>query len=96
MGVRQGCVASPWLFKLFMDSCLYELEEYEFGQKMDELPVKCLLYADDQVILAQSTCGLQEMVNKMNNSVKKRGMNTNVGKTRVMVLKEAKVRLNTL
>ncbi|GBP70715.1 hypothetical protein EVAR_51014_1 [Eumeta japonica] len=41
---------------------------------MDELSVTCLLCADDQVILAPSACGLQEMVNKMNNSVKRRGM----------------------
>ncbi|GBP54494.1 Retrovirus-related Pol polyprotein from type-1 retrotransposable element R2 [Eumeta japonica] len=51
-GVRQGCVTSPWLFNLFMDSCLYDLIEYECGLRMDELSVKCLLYADDQVVLA--------------------------------------------
>ncbi|GBP45179.1 hypothetical protein EVAR_25884_1 [Eumeta japonica] len=28
---------------------------------MDELSVKCLLYANDQVILALSACRLQEM-----------------------------------
>ncbi|GBP73711.1 hypothetical protein EVAR_51624_1 [Eumeta japonica] len=42
-------------------SCLYDLEEYERGLRMDELSVKCLLYADDQVILALSAYGLQEM-----------------------------------
>ncbi|GBP41816.1 hypothetical protein EVAR_26938_1 [Eumeta japonica] len=52
---------------------------------MDELSVKCLLYVDDQVILAPSACGLQEMVNKMNDSVKKRHMKVNVGKTKEMV-----------
>ncbi|GBP31008.1 hypothetical protein EVAR_81907_1 [Eumeta japonica] len=31
---------------------------------MNELPVKCLLYAVDQVILAPSACGLQETVEK--------------------------------
>ncbi|GBP61344.1 Calmodulin-binding transcription activator 2 [Eumeta japonica] len=31
-------------------------EEYECGLKMDELSVKCLLYADDQVILAPPVC----------------------------------------
>ncbi|GBP08509.1 hypothetical protein EVAR_77188_1 [Eumeta japonica] len=52
---------------------------------MDELTVICHLYADDQVFLAPSTRGLLVMVNKMNNSVKKRGMKVNVGKTKVMV-----------
>ncbi|GBP57263.1 hypothetical protein EVAR_44080_1 [Eumeta japonica] len=31
---------------------------------MDELSVKCLLYADDQVILALLACELQEMLIK--------------------------------
>ncbi|GBP50557.1 hypothetical protein EVAR_29315_1 [Eumeta japonica] len=46
---------------------------------MDELSVKCLLYADDQVILALSACVLQDMVDKMIDSVKKRDMKVNVG-----------------
>ncbi|GBP55218.1 hypothetical protein EVAR_36801_1 [Eumeta japonica] len=41
---------------------------------MDDLSVKFLLYADDQVILAPSACGLSVMVNKINDSVKKRSM----------------------
>ncbi|GBP80944.1 hypothetical protein EVAR_56582_1 [Eumeta japonica] len=68
------CVASPWLFNLFMDSCLYDLREYECGLRMDELFVESLLSADDRVIRAPSACGLQEMVNKINDSLKKRGM----------------------
>ncbi|GBP11146.1 hypothetical protein EVAR_5983_1 [Eumeta japonica] len=31
-------------------------------------------------------CGLQKMINKMNDSVKKKGTKINVGKTKVMVL----------
>ncbi|GBP11772.1 Negative elongation factor D [Eumeta japonica] len=84
-GVSQGCATSPLLFNLFMDSCLYDLKEHECGLTMDELSVKCLLYAEDQVILASWACGLQEMVNKMNDFVKKRSMKGNVGKTKVMV-----------
>ncbi|GBP36183.1 hypothetical protein EVAR_4327_1 [Eumeta japonica] len=64
---------------------------------MDELSVKFLLCADDQVILTLSACGLQEMINKMillksfylssliNNSVKKKGMKLNISKTKVMI-----------
>ncbi|GBP70440.1 hypothetical protein EVAR_41585_1 [Eumeta japonica] len=51
---------------------------------MDELSVKHLLYAEDQLILASAACGLQEMVNKMNDSVKKRGMKVNVDKTKLL------------
>ncbi|GBP21462.1 Adenylate cyclase type 3 [Eumeta japonica] len=51
-GIKQGCLALSWLFNLFMDSCLYDLKEYVYGLRMDELSVKCLSYADDQVVLA--------------------------------------------
>ncbi|GBP76168.1 hypothetical protein EVAR_49965_1 [Eumeta japonica] len=44
-----------------MDNCLYYLKEYECGLRMDELSIKCLLYANDQVILVPSACILQEM-----------------------------------
>ncbi|GBP45767.1 LINE-1 retrotransposable element ORF2 protein [Eumeta japonica] len=88
-GVRQGCVASPWLFNLSMDSCLYDFKECKCGLRKDELSVKCLLYAYDQVILAPLQCGLQEMVININDSVKTRGMKVNVGKTKVMVFERA-------
>ncbi|GBP31297.1 hypothetical protein EVAR_31422_1 [Eumeta japonica] len=55
------------------------------GLRIDELSIKCLLYADDQVILALSKYRLQEMVNKVNDSVKRRGMKVNIAKTKVMV-----------
>ncbi|GBP57397.1 hypothetical protein EVAR_51244_1 [Eumeta japonica] len=65
------------------NSRLHDLKEC--GLRMDELSVKCLLYADDQVILAPSTCRLQMMVNKTHDSVKKRGMEVNVGMTKIIV-----------
>ncbi|GBP00100.1 hypothetical protein EVAR_74396_1 [Eumeta japonica] len=49
---------------------------------MNELSIKCLLYADDQVILALSAGELQKIVNKMNDSVKKRDTKVNVIKTK--------------
>ncbi|GBP21257.1 hypothetical protein EVAR_84384_1 [Eumeta japonica] len=56
-GSRQRCIVSPWL-NLFMDNCLYDSKEYECGLRMDELSIKCLPYADDQIIA---------MVTKINN-----------------------------
>ncbi|GBP26823.1 hypothetical protein EVAR_81188_1 [Eumeta japonica] len=83
--------ASPWLFDPFMDSCVYDLKEYECGLRMDDLPVKCLLYADDHVILVPSAYGLHEMVNKMNDSVKERGMKVDVSKTKMMVFERDEI-----
>ncbi|GBP00862.1 hypothetical protein EVAR_2206_1 [Eumeta japonica] len=57
LDIRRG-IALAWLFNLIMDSYLYDLKEYECGLRMDELSVKCLLYADDQVVLALSACEL--------------------------------------
>ncbi|GBP61648.1 hypothetical protein EVAR_43585_1 [Eumeta japonica] len=51
---------------------------------MDELSVKYLPYADDQVFVAPSTCGLQEMVNKIIDCIKKRSMKVNIDKTKVI------------
>ncbi|CAG4947225.1 unnamed protein product [Parnassius apollo] len=84
-GVRQGCVASSWLFNLFMDRCLQTLKDEECGLRMGELTVKCLLYADDQVIFASSAAELQMMVTLMNWALKERGMKVNASKTKVMV-----------
>ncbi|XP_048489161.1 uncharacterized protein LOC125491386 [Plutella xylostella] len=84
-GVRQGCVASPWLFNLFMDSCLKDMKDDERGLRIGELLLKCLLYADDQVILASSVEQLQQQVTLMHESFKRKGMKVNVSKTKVMV-----------
>ncbi|GBP40800.1 hypothetical protein EVAR_87061_1 [Eumeta japonica] len=68
-----------------MDSSLYDLKQYKRGLRRAELAVKCLLYADDQVLLAPSASGQQEMINKRNEPVNKRDMKVNVGKSKVMV-----------
>ncbi|GBP69162.1 hypothetical protein EVAR_98232_1 [Eumeta japonica] len=72
-----------------MEIYLYDLKEYESGLRMDKLTPRCLLYADDQVVLAPSACGLQKMLSKMNDSVKKRDIKVNAGKTNVMVFERS-------
>ncbi|GBP14678.1 hypothetical protein EVAR_9589_1 [Eumeta japonica] len=61
--------------------------------RKDELFVKYLLYANEQVILATLGCGPQEMINKMNDSVEKKSMKINLGKTKVMVFEKGDARL---
>ncbi|GBP10214.1 hypothetical protein EVAR_77611_1 [Eumeta japonica] len=58
-----------WLSNQLMHGCVHYLEEYDCGLRMDELFVKCLLYADDQIIFALSACELLEMVFERGGSV---------------------------
>ncbi|KAI5644595.1 reverse transcriptase (RNA-dependent DNA polymerase) domain-containing protein [Phthorimaea operculella] len=96
---RSGRVPSDWckavIVPLYkgkgsqLDSKNYhDLKESVCGLRMNDLLVKCLLYADDQVILASSAEELQEMVNIMNKALKKKGMKVNVSKTKAMVLEK--------
>lgn len=84
-GLRQGCVASPWLFNLYVDSCLKGMKERVGGIDMNGLNIKCLLYADDQVILASSAEELQLTITRMNRDFESKGMRINASKTKVMV-----------
>lgn len=88
-GVRQGCVASPTLFNLFLDSCLRKLRESDCGIRLEEIVVKCLLYADDAVLFASSAEELQRMLSVMNEGCKEKGMKVNVKKTKVMVFERS-------
>ncbi|GBP62362.1 hypothetical protein EVAR_47247_1 [Eumeta japonica] len=72
LGCQTGIYSFTVLFNLFLDCCLHNLKEYECGLRMDVPVLKCVLYADDQTILAPSACELLEMVTKSNDSVLRR------------------------
>ncbi|XP_026317751.1 uncharacterized protein LOC113228612 [Hyposmocoma kahamanoa] len=68
-----------------MDKCMKELRESDYGVQMGKSNIKCLVYSDDQVILAPSEGELQKMLDIMNESFRKRGMKINAEKTKVMI-----------
>ena len=62
-GVRQGAVASPIFFNLYMDKLFTRLKDTQLGCKIDNYDYSTIGYADDLTLLSASRQGLQSMVN---------------------------------
>ncbi len=96
MGVRQGCVTSPWLFNIYMDGCIREMKvrvwDLDAGLNVRgvEQPVVTGLYADDTVLLAESEGMLQRIVHEFDRVCKRRKLKVNAGKSKVMVFERAR------
>jgi hypothetical protein len=94
MGVRQGCVMSPWLFNIFIDKCMRVVCQGMKGVTIGDKNVSVLLYADDAVLLAENADELQRMLDSLNEGTTSMNLRVNVGKTKVVVFeseKEARV-----
>ena len=76
VGVHQGSVLSPLLFAVVMDVVTREARE--------GLPWE-LLYADDLVIVATSREELQRKVKAWRDSLTRKGLKVNEGKTKIMI-----------
>ena len=61
VGLRQGCVMSPWLFNLYIDGVVREVNARVLGRGLklldgndNEWELHQLLFADDTVVVADS------------------------------------------
>ena len=100
-GVRQGAVSSPILFSIYINDLFSVLRRSGLGCKLHSLYFGCFGYADDLLLLSASRSGLQSMVNKCSDFMKKKGLkfSTNVNpeksKTKCLIFsKKRKDRMN--
>ena len=74
LGVRQGGILSPFLFNVYVDDLLHNLESCGAGCYINGHYLGCVMYADDLLLLSASVAGLQHMLNichtfGLNNSI---------------------------
>ncbi len=89
VGLRQGCVMSPWLFNIYMDGVMREVKGkvgevgvrmYDEGRKW---VLNSILFADDTALIAESD--LQNLVSIFDSVCKRRKLKVNVNKSKVMI-----------
>jgi hypothetical protein len=84
VGLRQGCILSPVLFSIFIDSLAEEVRKVG-GARYGELVVSLLLFADDIVLIAENAKMLQQMLDVVYNYSKKCRFRFNKDKSNIMI-----------
>ncbi len=70
VGVKQGCVMSPWLINTFVDGCMIEMKAKvgNTGSRLKlngvDWPVARGLFPDDTVVLTENERELQRLVDQ--------------------------------
>ena len=82
VGVRQGDVLSRNLFKSFINDLPSYLNDTPDPVFVNDLPLNCLMYADDIVLLSTTPARLQDKLNKLHKCCKDWYLEVNVSKTK--------------
>ena len=91
IGLKQGCLASPILFSLFIN----ELADIIVNSGVrgvqlfpDLTEILLLMFADDLALISDSVVGLQKLLNILYRFCSDRGMIINIVKTMIVVFKK--------
>jgi hypothetical protein len=87
LGVRQGDNLSPTLFNIFVNDLPKIFDETCDHAIFGDIHLKCMMYADDLLILSESNLGLQEAMNRLHGYCSQWGLTVNTKKTKFMVTK---------
>ena len=83
-GLREGAVLSPILYAVFIDEIARELDGCD-GVTVGKERIRCLLYADDIVLLSESADGLQEMLDRCQRFADRSSFQFSMGKSHVVI-----------
>lgn len=86
LGLRQGDPLSPTLFNLTIDLLLKQIPE-EIGVDVDGLRLSVMTFADDLVLVASSSVGLQTLIHNLTNFLSQCGLSVNTNKCSTITYK---------
>ena len=64
-GVRRGCVLSPRLFHFYTEMIIREADTEELGVTINGRKVTNIMFADDNVLIAEGEVNLQIMLDRV-------------------------------
>ena len=95
IGLKQGCNLSPILFNIFIND-LNEIFDKTFCQpaKIKNLTLNNLLYADDLILVSETSSGLQNCLDRLQEYCDKWKLTVNIKKTKTMVAETQQSSIN--
>lgn len=89
LGVKQGDNLSPSLFKIFINDLPDYLNSATDSVYINSNPVKCLMYADDIILLSSTAEGLQQELDILQQYCNDWCLCVNTSKTKIIVFNKA-------
>ncbi len=90
VGVRQGCILSPFLFSFFINELATQIHEncnHGIQLHPDITQLFLLLFADDIILFSSTINGLQREIDELENYCDNWKLSVNMDKTKVVVFK---------
>ena len=85
-GVRQGCILSPLLFGLYTEELAVRVNKCNKGIRVGDSRLNVLLYADDIVVMSESSDDLQDVLNVVAGYGKDFNVNFSDDKSEVLIV----------
>ena len=89
IGVKQGCVLSPNLFKLFTSDLCKSFNDDCRPVELYQENISCLMFADDVVLTSETAEGLQLALDNLEVYSKKWQLKINCEKTKIMIFNKS-------
>ena len=83
-GLKQGCIISPTLFKIYINDLVEDINSLGKGITTPDGQVSLLMFADDIVLMAADEADLQVMLDRIENWCNKWRLNINDSKTQII------------